>query len=701
MRKLILSFTLSWLFCSIGQISSLTAQESEFNLGLDRVSKDAVLPEGWKKIGFHKVTIQANSENDKDKFVTIESRSASPFGVIQYHFPIENAGKRITMSANVKVNQLSDSGKAAIGIAFFKGSQRIALFANTEIEKNDNWKQYSVSAIPPPDADRFAITGAVMGGGVASFNNFQVATFRGASKELNGNWEGLFPAVADDEFDAGSKIETLPTDAETVAALDLLGRVWGFVKYHHPTIADGKKNWDYELLRFLPGFLAAKPESREELLLKWVNDLGEFDVVDSNPMASADVKLEPDLKWFESIQSTELVKKLNQIQKANRGESHYYVAFKRVGNPIFLEESYEQFRYPDAGFRLLALYRHWNMVQYYFPYRELTDKNWNQVLTEMIPRFANAKDALEYQRAAMELISCVQDTHAQLYGPDEIVSKFHGIRQVPIKVRFIENELVVTDLLSLDDSEKVKLEVGDVVTSIDGMSVADWIADRGRYHWASNKPTKLRNIANAILRTNNQQLSLGIKNGKATKSVTLETIKRGSYGKLVSEKNNARKPWETLEGKIAYLYPGSLQPDDVKTRTVRGNLRDKDALVIDLRGYPSQFIVFTIGNRLMPEATQFVKLSKAIAKTPGAFAMMDYLPLGRKNRNAFRGKIAILIDERTQSQAEYTAMAMRVAPPSKGVWKYDGRCRWQRIQNLLTRGPANGDFRDWRLHTSR
>ena len=46
--------------------------------------------------------------------------------------------------------------------------------------------------------------------------------------------------------------------------LFLLGKVWGFLKYYHPTIASGKYNWDKELIQFLPGYLKIK--NKEELL---------------------------------------------------------------------------------------------------------------------------------------------------------------------------------------------------------------------------------------------------------------------------------------------------------------------------------------------------------------------------------------------------------------------------------------------------
>lgn len=57
--------------------------------------------------------------------------------------------------------------------------------------------------------------------------------------------------------------------------------------------------------------------------------------------------------------------------------------------------------YPDDGFRLLSLYRYWNMVNYFFPNKYITDKKWNDVLKEHLPKFINTKNELDYEVAAL------------------------------------------------------------------------------------------------------------------------------------------------------------------------------------------------------------------------------------------------------------------------------------------------------------
>jgi hypothetical protein len=61
----------------------------------------------------------------------------------------------------------------------------------------------------------------------------------------------------DHEFDAGSGVSVSGLSSVQVKNLVLLGKVWGFLKYHYPEITNGKRHWDYDLFRVLPAVLAA------------------------------------------------------------------------------------------------------------------------------------------------------------------------------------------------------------------------------------------------------------------------------------------------------------------------------------------------------------------------------------------------------------------------------------------------------------
>jgi hypothetical protein len=39
--------------------------------------------------------------------------------------------------------------------------------------------------------------------------------------------------------------------------LVLLGKVWGSLKYYHPSITSGDRHWDFDLFRVLPAILVS------------------------------------------------------------------------------------------------------------------------------------------------------------------------------------------------------------------------------------------------------------------------------------------------------------------------------------------------------------------------------------------------------------------------------------------------------------
>jgi C-terminal processing protease CtpA/Prc len=65
----------------------------------------------------------------------------------------------------------------------------------------------------------------------------------------------------------------------------------------------------------------------------------------------------------------------------------------------------------------------------------------------------------------------------------------------------------------------------------------------------------------------------------------------------------------------------------------------------------------------MPSKNPFVKVSTGSIETPGLFAFQkQLLEVGHKNNDYYKGKVVILVNEESQSSAEFHAMAYRVHP---------------------------------------
>lgn len=183
------------------------------------------------------------------------------------------------------------------------------------------------------------------------------------------------------------------TQVENVA---VLGTVWGFLKYHHPRVAAGELQGDLELFRVLPDISdAADAEARNRRLVQWVDELGVSESCDPCAKPPENAQLLPSLDWIDDVEQlgTALARRLRDIQtrRFSGVEQHYVSQVPRVRNPVFDNElDYPSQRPPDAGYRILSLLRLWNIIEYWFPYRDLRDEDWQAVLREFLPRLVAA-----------------------------------------------------------------------------------------------------------------------------------------------------------------------------------------------------------------------------------------------------------------------------------------------------------------------
>lgn len=473
-------------------------------------------------------------------------------------------------------------------------------------------------------------------------------------------------AEYDREFDNGSTITREQLQKIPSNELANLGKIWGFLKYHHPVIASGKHNWDYELFRILLKYKeAGSKQAKHELLSSWIDSLGAFQERQYAEAKPSEIALLPDLNWIQSSGFNEELKALLMtVKNAERTGEHYYIGNTPDDNPEFKNENpYESMNYPDAGFRLLALFRYWNMIQYYFPYRKLIDGNWNDVLLEFIPEFLAAPYELHYKLAALKLIARINDTHADMQG-DSALNKYFGDRNAAVDVSFIENQAVVTGYHKKALGEKSRLKKGDILQKINGKAVAVMIRESLPITPASNYPTQLRKIAARLLRTNDSLIVVDYKRGQETGRLTLESY---DLKTMQVPRKNQRKDtcFRMIRPDISYLYPGSIKNRYLPKITPE-ILRSK-GLIIDLRCYPGDDLVDTFTNILLPSPREFVKYSIAKLSEPGLFEFASPIQTGEDNAVYFKGQVVILINELSQSASEYTTMAFRTAPKVKVI----------------------------------
>lgn len=467
--------------------------------------------------------------------------------------------------------------------------------------------------------------------------------------------------AGDTAFDHGSRITHIATDSSTVQDLKALGLLWGFLKYYHPGVAKGQYNWDYELFRMIPKILNAENHSeRDKIFVQWINTLGTLPGPEGKREDFSHAKIKPDLAWITSSHFSDgLSRLLLRIRNEKRGNENYYVRLARgVGNPVFPHENaYANMSSPDAGFRLLALFRYWNIIQYYYPYKNLFKEDWKNVLTRFIPEFIRADDSVSYTLTALKLIGEIRDTHANIWGNNPVLNRYFGLRSAIPELIFIDSQVVVKGFYNDEYGKETGLRHGDIITAINGRKTGELLKDYLPVTPASNYATQLRNIARNLLRTNDSLITVSyLRNGISGK----ETVKTYPLYELYQAYQKKDTCFRMVAPDIAYLYLGTIKSSYLPS--IFKTIEKTKGLVIDLRCYPSEFVVFSLGKYLMPDARPFVRFSRGSIAHPGLFTMGGTLKVGGRNKHDYRGKVVILVNELTQSQAEYTTMAFRVAP---------------------------------------
>ena len=654
MKKILLALL------TIININCQSQKIDRYNLGFENQKDEKVLSEGWFKWGNYELMIDNFAHSGKKSGKITSDSIGSSFGSIAYKIPANYKGSTIKLEGFMKIKNV-ENGFSGLLLRVDGNGSSLAFdnMQNQKISGTKDWEKYSITLNYPEGAESIFIAGILSGKGEAWFDDFKLSIDGKDIQTLNEEKKELLKAQIDKEFDNGSLVKLSNLSSENIDNLELLGRVWGFLKYYHPEIAKGNYNWDYELFRFLPKYTNIQSKSeRDSLIICWINSLGGIKECPKCKPTDKNASLKPDLTWINN-QNTNLKSKLLQVyNNRSQGQNYYIGMVSQIGNPEFKNENaYSKMSYPDDGFRLLSLYRYWNIINYFFPYKHLMDNDWNKKLKVYIPLFLNAKDELSYELTAIQLIGDIQDTHANLWGGADKIDEWKGTNYSQLHVRFIENQLVVTDYYINDLKSEVDLKIGDVITKINGKSIDEIIKEKSKYYPASNTPTRLRDLSADLLRSNAKEIEIEFKSSDyMTQIKTLKLYPRDSLNIYRWYKTIEDKSYKMLENNIGYVTLQTIKQEDISK--IKNEFKDTKGIIIDIRNYPSTFVPFSLGSYFGSSSTPFVKFTNGNVDNPGEFTFTKNLEIPSEGKT-YKGKLVVLVNELSQSQAEYTAMAFR------------------------------------------
>ncbi|MCH5719662.1 S41 family peptidase [Niabella hibiscisoli] len=566
------------------------------------------------------------------------------------------AGDSITFSGFIKTENVTD-GYAGLWmridpyIAFDNMHQRGA-------KGTTDWTEYRITLpLDPKKTDKIVFGGMLVGKGKMWLDDLKISIDGKDISELQPMITA--PAEEDREFDRGSLVTINDRDSNTIHTLYQLGLVWGYLKYRHPNVIKGNYNWDYELFRVLPELLKTPAGKRDDILLNWIDTLGKVPKATKKAVTDS-ISIQPDLSWINRSGFSENLQRvlLGLSSLESSAEDQYYVSKGRASNvSIEHERPYMQMPFTDDGYRILALYRYWNIIEYFFPYKADIGADWKITLKKFIPKFLNAKTELSYKLALLELAGQIRDSHA-FFDFDYAINNFLGNRRLLVWLKFINNQPVVAGFSDETLAQKNDLQIGDILVKINGQPVETIANNLRPYTPASNNWTQLRDIAGSLVRTNDSILSVDIIRSGKQKQKTVSSYNPGTF-QARKEFSMLNIPYKWVGNKVGYIDHGKLKTRDLAA--VFEQFKEARGIIIDLRNYPSDHLIYTLPEFLLPELRPFVKILVPGIRNPGSFSYAAPLKTGNVRSDYYRGKVVLLIDETTQSSSEYHAMAYRTA----------------------------------------
>lgn len=434
-------------------------------------------------------------------------------------------------------------------------------------------------------------------------------------------------------------------------------KIWGFLKYYHPQVSKGKFDWDKQLIEQIPKILQTNSKKElNKLFLNWINSLGKVKHKKSNEKLDNIAFIKNfDLTWLSNNYyfNKELVETLKNIEiNRNKGKKYYVKQKISIGNvTIDNENRYQESNLSQEEFRLLVLFRYWNIIEYFYPYKYQTDQNWDSVLKEMIPKFREANTETKFHLTILELITKIDDSHAFLL--EEYKPNYFGKYWAPFKFRIIENQVIITGFYNKDLTNLNDLKIGDIISEIEGVNAMDVLNDKLKYIPASNKIGKYRNAFKVLFNGDSNTIKLTIERDK---KLIKKEVKRYTFSEFNYKFKPLHKKWEIKKGNIGYINLVDVKTDSIFE--IMQSLKNTKALILDLRN--GVFDLWGgIGQFLKSQRSPFVKILKPDISYPGKYHFLETKRCCYQRDDIYKGKVILLVNEYVQSHAEFTGMVFQ------------------------------------------
>lgn len=226
----------------------------------------------------------------------------------------------------------------------------------------------------------------------------------------------------------------------------------------------------------------------------------------------------------------------------------------------------------DENVRLANVIKLWNVIQHYYPYFDVVDVQWEDLLIPSLKQASYDQSPNQHYLALSQLLAHTKDGHGVIYFNSE-----HVLTGIPLKVSLIEGELVVVG------SEIDAIRKGDLITHVNGLDAKDYLTEQMSYVSGSPHLTELRTLNQFGYGESGTDISLVLKRGQLemAHTHTRESTDTGKTNMFFNRVDSLDLPdLEELEPGIFYVNLQTTSKkdfDDHKTKLThaKGIIFDK------------------------------------------------------------------------------------------------------------------------------
>ena len=456
----------------------------------------------------------------------------------------------------------------------------------------------------------------------------------------------------------------VPTVFDANARLFYLCKIWGFIKYYREDARLSVSQMDNLLLANIPRVKRADSKGKYCAIL---DSLIEYPAIsqtkNKNPYPDLNDYALINNEWMDDTICLDyrIKKKLEAMFYSHSGRGNRFVFNKSIGNIALIDEL-EYASFPKRDMRLVGLFQYWNLINYFYVYKNSIEGDWDRILYESIPLFEKADLPKKYHLEIYRLTNRLRDTHASY--PATIDGLVFGPYRPNFRMSLI-NDTFVINQIRIPAYDKGAFEIGDIVLKVDGRDIHQLADSLKEFVCGGNYWSNQMFICNAILsQYDSATVFTLLRDGETlrTKSDNYSAYDLFQKERLIDRNNEKLPLYHWVNDSIAYLNLRSASVDNIYDNY--DAIKTASAIILDLRSYPYTDIISPLTNMFVPPNSFFAYSTYSDTRFPGMLRYHRSSSNKIGSVNYYKGRIIILVNEWTRSFSEYLTMALQVNPRS-------------------------------------